>query len=588
MPRKSRVIAVATVAVLATTVTAAATAATVGPWSAAGTAVQARANDVTSKTEKRRVDAVPTPKLKWTTCHRYAQCATARLPRDYDNPKGPTTSVALLRIKARNPKARIGSLFLNPGGPGGSGTEIALAAREFMSKDVLDRFDIVGFDPRGIGRSANVRCFTSTKAQAKALAGMNVAFPLTAKEEAAYIASAKALGKACATTGKPKSAEMSTAEAARDMDVLRRAVGDKRLTYLGFSYGTALGQYYANMFPDRVRAVAVDGVINPVSWVGTKKTSGQILDDRLRSADGAYTALHEILVRCGKAGPEFCEFAGGDPVAKFDHLARRLRTKPIVFDLEGEKVQVRYADLIGFALSALYAPEGSALITSIVASLYDVVAPAHEVSAAQVAAAKRDLSSWLRGARAQAAKARYDNGVEAFSAVTCTDTRNPAKAESWPAATAKADQRAPYFGRAWGWSSVQCAGNAWSVRDEDAYTGPFNRRTIAPVLFVGNYYDPATNYRDAVSSNKLLPGSHLLLSDSWGHTAYGTSNCATKAIDQYLIKRAVPKRGTVCVGDVQPFTEPLMAAMAPQLMQASPQRPPVTVPQIPSVLSGTL
>jgi len=95
---------------------------------------------------------------------------------------------------------------------------------------------------------------------------------------------------------------MATAEVARDMDVLRRAVGDKRLTYLGFSYGTALGQYYANMFPDRVRAVTVDGVINPVSWVGTAATAGTIQDERLRSADGAYKALHEILVRCGKQG----------------------------------------------------------------------------------------------------------------------------------------------------------------------------------------------------------------------------------------------------------------------------------------------
>ncbi|WP_119727069.1 alpha/beta hydrolase [Thermomonospora amylolytica] len=527
--------------------------------------LQAPAGDVTSPAEKKRVDRVPAPKLGWYECYEGAECATVRLPLDYDNPKGATTEIAVLRVKARNPKKRIGSLFVNPGGPGGQGTAMAYQAQYFLGKEVLDRFDIVGFDPRGIGFSANIKCFKSPKDQALAYAGFNVPFPIGQKEEAAFIKSAKAVGKGCSTTGKPLAGSMSTAEAARDMDVLRRAVGDKKLSYLGFSYGTALGQYYANMFPDRVRAVAVDGVINPVSWVGTKKTAGQILDDRLYSADGAFKALREILVRCGKAGPAKCSFAKyGDPVKNMDVLAKRLKAEPA--DL-GDGLEVTYATLVSWLLGDLYAPDGYQFVDQDLTDVWVASSPAQTVSAAQANTARQALAARLRDRRAKEKQARqtaqrvigrdfpYDNGLEAFSGVTCTDALHPKDAGAWPRLTAASDKRAPYFGRAWAWGTVQCAGNSWTVRDEDAYSGPFNRRTAKPVLFVGNYWDPATNYNDAVSSDKLLPNSRLLSSDSWGHTAYGTSACVTNAVDRYLVQGTLPAAGTVCVGDIQPFAD---------------------------------
>ncbi|TMR03773.1 alpha/beta hydrolase [Actinomadura soli] len=527
----------------------------------------APAGDTTSPAEKKRVDAVPTPKLGWYACYGHAECATVRLPLDYDAPKGATTEIAVLRVKARDAKKRIGSLFVNPGGPGGQGTAMAYQAGDFLGPDVLDRFDVVGFDPRGIGYSDNVACFKSAKDQALALVGLSVAFPIGAKQESAYVKSAKALGKGCSTTGKKLAGAMSTAEAARDMDVLRRAVGDKKLTYLGFSYGSALGQYYANMFPDRLRAVAVDGILNPVSWTGTKKTENEILDDRLRSADGAYKALKEILVRCGKAGKPACAFAEfGDPVKNFDVLAGRLKAKPA--DIDGRKVT--YADLVGGMLGELYYPDGYFFIDAALTDLWKATSPAS--TAAQAAAARKALAARMAARRAKVEQQQdaagkilakgfpYDNGLDAFSGVVCTDGRHPKKAGNWPALTAASDKRAPYFGRAWGWASVQCAGDSWTVRDEDAYTGPFNRRTNTPVLIVGNYYDPATNYDDAVSSSKLLPGSRLLSSNSWGHTAYGSSACATDAVNGYLASGALPPAGTVCVGDIQPFEpEPELA-----------------------------
>ncbi|MFG1774893.1 alpha/beta hydrolase [Micromonospora sp. NPDC049048] len=553
MPRRNRSLAAAGIAgvLLAGAAVAPATAA---PSPVGGD--RPVTSDRTSPQEARRVDRLPTPTLDWYACYDYAECATVRLPRDYDKPNGPTTEVAVLRVKARDQQRKIGSLFINPGGPGGSGTDVALAAPYFLGDEVLDRFDIVGVDPRGVAASQQVRCFPSVKEQTRAYAGLNVAFPWTKAEEKAGIASSKAVGKGCSTTGRPLTGAMSTAEVARDMDVLRRAVGDRKLTYLGFSYGSILGQYYANMFPDRVRALAIDGVLNPNEWVGQGKARSLSQEDRMRSAQGAYKALREILVRCDRAGAQACPLAEGDPVASFDLVAKRLRAKPVVIeDPDFGRVTITYADFIAANLSVLYGPTGFVEVVDMTSALLVLTDPASSP------AARRPASVTVTR---QAAKAReqarrydfpYDNGLETFLGVDCTDAYHPKDAGSFPALAAKADKRDPYFGRLWTWGTSSCARKTWTVRDEDAYTGPFNRRTAAPVLVVGNYWDPATNYRGAVSSARLLPNSHLLSSDSWGHTAYGTSACVTGAVDAYLLRGALPANGKVCVGDVQPFVE---------------------------------
>jgi len=195
----------------------------------------------------------------------------------------------------------------------------------------------------------------------------------------------------------------------------------------------------------------------------------------------------------------------------------------------------------------------------------------------------RASEQWLT-ARARAAQETkrgydfpYENGFEAGSAVICTDGRHPADAGSWPAATARNDRRAPYFGRAWGWIDSQCAHNTWTVQDEDAYRGPFTKRTAAPVLVVGNFWDPATNYQGAVSSSRLLPNSRLLSSNNWGHTAYGSGVCATTSIDNYLLTGTPPAKGTVCTDSVQPFTVPLPPPGETTTLSSptGKQRPPV-------------
>ncbi|MGA5298436.1 alpha/beta hydrolase [Nucisporomicrobium flavum] len=539
------------------------------------------AADPTGELEAQRVDSVPAPELAWFTCYGIAQCATAQLPLDYDDPQGASVRIAVVRVKARKPASRIGSLFVNPGGPGGSGTEMALAASGFLSDSVLDRFDVVGFDPRGVGSSDALKCFPSTRDQSVALARMAMFFPYGAKEESGYIRGAQALGRACSDTGGELASAMSTAEAARDMDVLRRALGDAKLTYLGFSYGTALGQYYANMFPDRVRALALDGVINPVSWVGTEATGGRLQDDRLRSADGAYRALTKLLERCDRVGTKRCELAKGDPAKRFAAVARKLRADPLVLgkDPVAGTVRLTYALFIGLTLSALYTPVAGDLVTQMTAEV-ETMQAGSAGKARLRAAARAALLDRVTQLRTPARDFPYDNSLEAFAGVMCTDGRHPADAAAWPALTAAADRRAPYFGRAWGWGSAPCAGDTWTAQDEDAYVGPFNRRTSAPVLFVGNYWDPATNYREAVSASKLLPGSRLLTSDNWGHTAYGTSTCVTRAVDAYLLRVALPRAGTVCRSPLQPFTGSpgMMFSRQASATEAGKQLPPVTAP----------
>jgi pimeloyl-ACP methyl ester carboxylesterase len=522
----------------------------------------AAASDVTSPQEAERVDRVPAPELQWYACYGAAQCATVRLPLDYDEPDGATVELALLRLKARKQAQRIGTLFVNPGGPGGSGTDMAAMAPAFLSASVLDRFDVVGFDPRGIGASDNVKCFGSTREQVAAQKQLNMFFPYGAKQEAAYTKAARAVGRACSSTGAALAGAMSTAEVARDLDVLRRAVGDQKLTYLGFSYGTLLGQYYAAMFPDRVRALALDGVINPKSWTGSTANQGTLQDDRLRSADAAYRALRELLIRCDRAGTKRCVFAAGDPQKRFAAIARALRAKPLEL---GHNVRLAYADFIGLTLSALYSPDAGGFITAVAADVETLLAGGKGTKQ------RTTLRAHLSRLHTPARDYPYDNSVDAFSGVICTDGNHPQDTAQWPALTAAEDKRAPYFGRAWGWGDAQCARKTWTVEDEDAYRGPFNRQTAAPVLFVGNYWDPATSYRQAVSATALLPGSRLLSSDNWGHTAYGTSKCATTAVDSYLLRGTLPAAGTVCRSPMQPFTGRAVAATATVL-------PPVAGP----------
>lgn len=521
----------------------------------------AQAADRTSSTEARRVDRVRKPKLNWVeAADGSGYSATVKLPRDYDRPTGATVSIALFKIPAADPANRIGTLFLNPGGPGASGVEIALAATDFLTQSVLDRFDIIGFDPRGTNASSRVRCFRTIGSQAVALSGMGVAFPSTPEEEAGFIVSGKRLASGCSNYGSALASSVSTAQVARDLDVLRRAVGDRKLNYLGFSYGTYLGGVYANLFPDRFRAIAIDGVLDPIAYAGTTATRATPTTLRIRSGEAAWGALQSGLEACAAAGPDYCPLTA--PQEDFAEVAAALKRGPVDVRSGEEVFSYSYQAFISDLLSLLYYPDGMDYAAQIIATLKLVIAEDDQGTASLEAQQLATLVLALhRTSGGLAAGSSYDNGLEAYSAVICTDSYQPADPKTWITATraAEAADRAPHFGRLWGWSDVQCATNYWKARDEDTYRGTYRKQTAAPVLIVGNYHDPATNYSGALSTHALMPNSYLIRSDSWGHTAYGSSDCVTDRVDAYLLDLAQPDPGT-CVGNVQPFTTRLTAS----------------------------
>jgi pimeloyl-ACP methyl ester carboxylesterase len=517
---------------------------------------------------EQRIDRVPTPKLHWYPCGfvdlPWGECDTVRVPVDYNHPKRGKTEIAVFRIPAGKPKAKIGTLFVGPSLPGAStlgsaGLFAFNPQARWFSDDVTDRFDIVMFDPRGTAFSDQLSCFKSERQQLTALKGFSAeTVPTKAREQRALLASARALGKGCAETGRTLAGSMSTAQTARDMELLRRAVGDKQLSYVGSGYGSVLGQYYANMFPDRVRSLALDSVFDAVGWAGTPQTAGKPLFDRLRVVDGRHAAVREVLARCAKVGARDCQLAegGGNPTAKYDAMIKRLKRKPIVLppDEEFPATTFTYADWLFIADYAMSSGgDAAGTLVDLAADLYTAGRP----SGAQVKIAKRDAAAKYHRLRARAVAEPpigfdYDNELEASSAVTCTDGRYPAHSTRWPDLVGGLQKRSPDFAP-YAWAFAQCATDLWRVRDTSSYTGPFNRHTSSPVLLIGGKYGWGANYDNAVAVSKRMPGSRLLTSKSWGLNALGSSDCVTGAVDAYLLKRTLPPAGTVCTGSDQPY-----------------------------------
>ena len=408
------------------------------------------------------------------------------------------------------------------------------------------RFDLVGFDPRGIARSTALRCFGSPRQWEPAF--QNVAFPLTPGELDAWIAADRYLVDACDQRGGRIIDHMATADVARDMDRLRAAVGDDQLTYAGVSYGSYLGVTYANLFPDRVRAVVVDGVLDPIAWSTGRGNEAATLpfSTRLQSDVGAQATLNEFFRLCDAGGPK-CAFSGG-AAARYAALASRLRANP---------VPITFPDgTTGSWTTPTSSASRSARCTT--RSRGRTSPPSSRTSSTR--RAPRTLGARaqrFRGTPAYIAKRgfpRYPNFLESFPPVACSDSDNPDSYDAWWNAGIAADAAHGYFGRLWTWASAICA--PWHHTDAARYMGPFNRRTANPVLVVGNLFDPATPYHGAQTVDALLPNSALLTVHGWGHTSLFLSACADEAITRYLVDRQTPAPGTVCEQDVVPFSGP--------------------------------
>src|SRR6185312_2109450 len=263
------------------------------------------------------------PRITWAACGPQLECANVPVPLDWAHPNGPAIALAVARHLASHPGQRIGSLFVNPGGPGDSGVAMVADRGEALDALTQGRFDIVGWDLRGgAGASAPVRCFAN--ADERASFWQDLPVPTTRAEQRHYLAKTIALAQRCGEQNGALLAHISTADTARDLNYLRRLVGDRRLTYFGESFGTLIGQTYANLFPYRVRAMALDGLIDPVaSAAGTEAVAASGLAD----TDRVY---HQFLRLCRAAGPDRCALAGHGPVVpRVNQLLNRLRQAPI-------------------------------------------------------------------------------------------------------------------------------------------------------------------------------------------------------------------------------------------------------------------
>ena len=482
-----------------------------------------------------QVDA-PIPDITWRPCSGGLRCATVQVPLDYDDPAGPKTALALTKRPARDPGERVAALFVNPGGPGESATESVPWFAENLPQEVVRRFDVVGIDPRGVGGSTPLSCRTDAPVRPP-----EAAFPHTEREVRQQLRYDRQVNRACTEGGDRIMHHMTTADTARDMDLVRQALGEERLTYYGISYGTYLGATYAAMFPGRIRAMAVDGVIDPIAYA-TGHRPGESrhtpTTTRWNSAAGAHEALTSAFAECDRVGPERCPIAG-DSAGTWRRVFDRIERGPV--EVGGEPFT--YQDLVGRAGAGLRGYEEYLPLMEFIGRTHDAIFDG----------AAGPASPLPSGGPSARPGAQAGPVAPATAAIVCADSRNPEHPRAWIGAAARSDRRAPGFGGLWTWRSSLCAG--WPGSSSDAFQGPFATRTSAPALVIGTTHDPATPISGARTLNGLLKDSRLLTVDGWGHGALGESRCLGVHVQRYLISGTPPRPGTVCRQDAPPFPE---------------------------------
>jgi len=455
--------------------------------------------------------------LDWTTCGKF-ECAKATVPVDWSAPDGAVIQLALERQRATGGKA-IGSLLVNPGGPGASGVDaLESVALERISPSVLAKYDVVGFDPRGVSRSAPVTCADNKTLDSIVSADPDYSSPagISAVEQ-----TYADFGASCLANTGELLGHVDTVSAAKDMDVLRAALGDDKLSYLGYSYGTQLGATYAALFPERVGRLVLDGALDP-TLTYDETSIGQ--------AKGFESALRAYVTDC-QAG-KGCPLTGSvdDGLAQIKGLLDRARAKPLTTDQPGRRLT------------------GSLAFTGIAFPLYSSSYWSFLTSALTKALQSNDGSGLLGLADAyyeRSPDGTYaNNSTEAFWAIGCVDDRPSTDPADMQASAAAIQAAAPTVGYFFAYGAVICA--KWPVPE----VGPLDSyaaKGAAPILVVGTTNDPATPYAWAQSLSKLLSSGVLLTYKGEGHTAYGVANdCLNGAVDAYLLDGTVPADGTRC------------------------------------------
>jgi pimeloyl-ACP methyl ester carboxylesterase len=469
-----------------------------------------------------------TSSIAWTNCGPQLQCARVRAPVDWERPDGPTMSLQVIRHLASRPERRIGSLFVNGGGASGS---VQLVRSDAARLDALGRgrFDVVGWALRGSrGAEPMVRCFADQQSRARFWDGLSI--PSTRAQSSAYLPRTTAFTRRCGAVSGRLLEHVSTTDDARDLNHLRRLVGDRRLTYSAVSYGTFLGQTYANMFPDQVRAMALDGLVDPrtvVRGAEARFANTVVAMDR---------GLRTFASLCQRAGPTRCALAGHGAVApRVVRLLARVQRAPIPAPTASPPGRLSYGDLTAALFVSLTNP-----------------AAWPQLAQDLEQAATGDGSALATLARAVLAGTRTADG-EAPTAITCTDSPARRDPDDWPRVVARLTRVSQAGGPFVGWSNwAPCA--SWPAGAAERYRGPWNRSTTNPVLVVGTTFDPATPFANARRVARLLGDAVLLTHRGYGHTSEADpSACVSETTSRYLVNLRIPRRGTVCPSDREPF-----------------------------------
>jgi pimeloyl-ACP methyl ester carboxylesterase len=473
------------------------------------------------------------PVLDWKPCNGGFRCATARVPLNYRDPRGATINLAVISHLATGPGRSLGWLFLNFGGPSPQFYNL-INAYPNLPAAWRERYNLIIFDPRGMGYSTQIRCFPTAAAEGKLLDGLP-AFPVGAAQEAAWDRAYARLDARCAADAGPLLDHDSTADTARDMNLLREAVGDPVLNYYGQSYGTLLGAIYANLFPATTGRMILDGNLNPVAW----SSGGSQLPAQVREGtpQGWAASMTAFLNLCGRASTAGCAFSAGTPAAttaKWNTLLRLVAKRPV--DLGNQHGTYTYADVVeSVNLGRVAQWQSDARLLQ---QLWTASTGTHPARPAAGASSPTPATSSY-------------NGEEQGLAVLCADSPNPRDPAAYAAAAASGT-----FAPESVWFLEGCAD--WpAAAAQDRYTGPWNRPTASTILLLANTGDPQTTYQDSVAMSRDLARARLLTVDGYGHTTGNNpSTCAINDAVQYTLTGALPAPGTVCPQNATPFPAP--------------------------------
>jgi pimeloyl-ACP methyl ester carboxylesterase len=441
----------------------------------------------------------PVP-VVWEACGGGLDCATVAVPVSYADPTGPMLDLALVRNRANDPEQRIGSLLMNPGGPGASG--VRRVARGFqVSPEVADRFDIIGFDPRGVGQSTPITCGDAVPAfRATDLS------PDTPEEHEQLEAAARAVADECVATEGDRLANLGTVAVAHDIEVIRRALGEETISFVGLSYGTLVAQLWADSYPESVRALVLDAVVSPMSSGAT----GSV--EQSEGVDSAVTAIAEACTESSGCAPA----TDGDGLLEsYDELARRIEAG------EASGYNVGPTQLAYAAFYTTYDSDSWAL-------LWDAV--------------DRGLDGDLSGIAGLASSYTSLVPYTPFAVISCLDGAHPTGYEAWQEAGDRFEEASPRFGRVMANELLPCA--FWPEATYERH--PIDAAGAPPILVIGSTGDAATPFESAVAAARDLDSGVLLTVEQAGHVALGDSDCAEAVATRYLVDLTVPAPGTRC------------------------------------------